>query len=69
MGGTHLGHVSQKQQEESIKALTKFDIDKIGVSHCTGLKTFAELAKVFKDKFFYCNVGTVVEVSDIINGK
>jgi 7,8-dihydropterin-6-yl-methyl-4-(beta-D-ribofuranosyl)aminobenzene 5'-phosphate synthase len=56
-----LGSVSKEQQEESIKALKQFNIGKIGVSHCTGLKTSMRLAQEFGKKFFFCNVGTVIE--------
>ncbi|KJS20544.1 MAG: beta-lactamase [Clostridiaceae bacterium BRH_c20a] len=60
IGGTHLGPVSEIQRETTIKMLKEFDIDKIGVSHCTGLKAAVELGQQFKEKFFFCNVGTVV---------
>ena len=60
-GGTHLGPVSDEQREKSIDALKAFDIEHIGVSHCTGLKTATRLAGEFGDRFFFCNVGTVVE--------
>jgi 7,8-dihydropterin-6-yl-methyl-4-(beta-D-ribofuranosyl)aminobenzene 5'-phosphate synthase len=52
IGGTHLGPVSD--------ALKTFDIER-RVSHCTGLKTACRLAGEFGDRFFFCNVGTVVE--------
>jgi 7,8-dihydropterin-6-yl-methyl-4-(beta-D-ribofuranosyl)aminobenzene 5'-phosphate synthase len=61
IGGTHLGPVSEVQREISIDALKAFDIDCLGVSHCTGLNTAARLAREFGDHFFFCNVGTVVE--------
>jgi len=61
IGGTHLGPVSDEQREKSIAALKTFDIERLGVSHCTGLKTAARLAGEFGDRFFFCNVGTVVE--------
>ena len=61
IGGTHLGPVSDEQREKSIDALKAFDIERIGVSHCTGLKTASRLAGEFGDRFFFCNVGTVVE--------
>ncbi len=61
IGGTHLGPVSDEQREKSIKALKEFDIERIGVSHCTGLKAAMRLSQEFGDKFFFCNVGTVVE--------
>ncbi len=62
MGGTHLGPVTQQQVDETIAALHEFDIARIGVSHCTGQKVAARLAREFGDKFFFCSVGTVVEV-------
>lgn len=34
IGGTHLGGVSKEQQQKSIEALKKYDVDRIGVSHC-----------------------------------
>ncbi len=61
IGGTHLGPVSDEQKEKSLNALLTFDIERIGVSHCTGLKTASRLAAAFGDRFFFCNVGTVVE--------
>ncbi len=50
-----------QQREKSIAALKAFDIERLGVSHCTGLKTACLLASEFGDRFFFCNVGTVVE--------
>jgi len=61
IGGTHLGPVGDEQREKSIDALKAFDIERLGVSHCTGLKTASRLAGQFGDRFFFCNVGTVVE--------
>lgn len=61
IGGTHLGPVSQAQREKSITALKAFDIERLGVSHCTGLPASLRLAQEFKERFFFCNVGTVVE--------
>lgn len=61
IGGTHLGPVSDVQREKSIAALKSFDIERLGVCHCTGLKTAFRLASEFGDRFFFCNVGTVVE--------
>ena len=62
IGGTHLGPASEEVREKSIQALKKFDIEKIGVSHCTGLETSARLFQEFRDRFFFCNVGTTIEI-------
>lgn len=62
IGGTHLGPADEETREQSIESLKEFDIERIGVSHCTGLEVSARLSQEFKDRFFYCNVGTMVEV-------
>jgi 7,8-dihydropterin-6-yl-methyl-4-(beta-D-ribofuranosyl)aminobenzene 5'-phosphate synthase len=62
MGGTHLGPVGEDQVDQTIAALHEFDVQRIGVSHCTGQKVAARLAHEFGDRFFFCSVGTVVEV-------
>jgi 7,8-dihydropterin-6-yl-methyl-4-(beta-D-ribofuranosyl)aminobenzene 5'-phosphate synthase len=61
IGGTHLGPASQEQREKSIEALKAFDIDRLGVSHCTGMPAAMRLSREFGKKFFFCHVGTVVE--------
>ena len=62
IGGTHLGPASEETKEKTIQALKKFDIEKIGVSHCTGLETSMRLFQEFGDRFFFCNVGTEIEI-------
>ena len=62
MGGTHLGPVEVDQISKSIAALHEFDIGRIGVSHCTGQKVAARMAAEFGERFFFCSVGTKVEV-------
>ncbi|MCR8842489.1 MBL fold metallo-hydrolase [Paenibacillus sp. SC116] len=60
IGGTHLWAVSEDQKEKTIQALLKMDIERIGVSHCTGFEVSARLKQAFGSRFFHCNVGTVV---------
>lgn len=62
VGGTHLGPVSQEQVEQTVEALQRYDIGRIGVSHCTGPVVAARLAHEFGERFFFCSVGTVIEV-------
>ncbi len=62
IGGTHLGPVSNEQVDQTIEALQGYDIDHIGVSHCTGQQVAARLAQILGDRFFFCNVGTRVIV-------
>ncbi|MFD0587310.1 MBL fold metallo-hydrolase [Paenibacillus sp. GCM10027627] len=60
IGGTHLWAVSEEQKEKTIQALLEMNIERIGVSHCTGFEVSARLAQAFGSRFFHCNVGTVV---------
>lgn len=62
IGGTHLGFASAQQMDETIKALKDYKVKKIGVSHCTGMPASCRFAQEFKDKFFFGNVGAVLEV-------
>ena len=62
IGGTHLGPASEETKEKTIQALKKFDIEKIGVSHCTGLKTSMRLFQEFGSRFFFCNVGSEIKI-------
>lgn len=61
IGGTHLGPVSNDQRQKSIDALQDYDMERLGVCHCTGLETSVQLANKFGSRFFFCSVGTVVE--------
>lgn len=53
IGGTHLSFASEKQIEMTIEALKRYKIEKIGVSHCTGIKAAMMLSSEFENKFFF----------------
>ena len=61
IGGTHLGFSSTEQFQETVKAMDRVHIEKIGVSHCTGLPNAARLHALLGDRFFFGSVGTVLE--------
>ena len=61
-GGTHLGPADEETKAKSLAALKEFNIEKIGTSHCTGLETSLRVLQEFGERFFFCNVGTVIEV-------
>jgi 7,8-dihydropterin-6-yl-methyl-4-(beta-D-ribofuranosyl)aminobenzene 5'-phosphate synthase len=61
VGGTHLGFAGDKQFEETLKVFDRFRIEKIGVSHCTGLPRAAQLNARLGERFFFANVGTVLD--------
>jgi 7,8-dihydropterin-6-yl-methyl-4-(beta-D-ribofuranosyl)aminobenzene 5'-phosphate synthase len=60
VGGTHLLHASRERIDLTIAELKRLDVQKIGVSHCTGMPAAAVLFQEFGDKFFFNNTGNVV---------
>jgi 7,8-dihydropterin-6-yl-methyl-4-(beta-D-ribofuranosyl)aminobenzene 5'-phosphate synthase len=62
IGGTHIGFLSQEQLETTIEHLKNFSLEKIGVSHCTGLAPAMRLRQAFGDAFFFATVGTGIEI-------
>ena len=62
LGGTHLNFLTPEQLEASIQSLKKLKVEKIGVSHCTGMKAAFRLHQEFGDRFFQGYVGSALEV-------
>jgi len=61
LGGTHLDFASAAQMDATIAALHKYGIERIGVSHCTGLRAGSRLYAEFGDRFFFGQVGESLE--------
>ena len=61
IGGTHLANAAEEYVKEAIAALKKYNVKKIGLSHCTGFKIACRFASEFQDKFFNASVGAVIE--------
>jgi len=60
MGGTHLIRASEVQLEQTIGELKSLGIQRLGVSHCTGMSAAVRLAQEFGQKFFFNNSGIVI---------
>lgn len=50
------------QVDETIASLKKFKVERIGVCHCTGPRAAARLYAEFGERFFFGQVGEVLEV-------
>lgn len=61
IGGTHLGFSSEDQFDETLRVIDQYQIERIGVSHCTGLAKAAILFNRLGDRFFFGSVGAVLE--------
>ena len=62
IGGTHLLRASELQMEMTIATLREFGVERLGVSHCTGMPAAIRLAQEFSPGFFFNNSGSVVAV-------
>ena len=62
IGGTHLFPKNDDQIGKTIESLKEIDVQRIGVSHCTGLHAVMRLAQAFGDRFFVNNAGTITEI-------
>ncbi|MBL0717113.1 MAG: MBL fold metallo-hydrolase [Desulfosarcina sp.] len=61
IGGIHLFRASIEQRERTIEAFKKMKVEKIGVSHCTGLDASFRIAHEFKENFFFNNTGNILD--------
>jgi 7,8-dihydropterin-6-yl-methyl-4-(beta-D-ribofuranosyl)aminobenzene 5'-phosphate synthase len=62
IGGTHLIRASELQMEMTMATLREFGVQRLGVSHCTGMPAAIRLAQEFGPGFFFNNCGSVVAV-------
>ncbi|MBM3175171.1 MAG: MBL fold metallo-hydrolase [Chloroflexi bacterium] len=62
IGGTHLIHASREQIDLTIAELKELGVQRIGVSHCTGLPAAALLFQEFGDNFFFNNTGRIITI-------
>ena len=58
LGGMHLLHASSERIDMTIKALKKYDVQELGLAHCTGDNAMEQLKKAFPGQSFDCLVGT-----------
>jgi len=57
IGGMHLLNASAERIEYTIEAFRQYDVQKIGLAHCTGNNTVKKFKNVFSDQCFVCSVG------------
>ncbi len=62
VGGTHLGPASDAQFAETMDFLEALDVERLGLSHCTGQIRAAQVYTRFPKKVFFAAVGAHLEV-------
>lgn len=65
VGGCHLVAASKERVQQTIAALKELKVQKLGVSHCTGLPAAVVLAQAFGEGFFFNNAGTITEIPEL----
>lgn len=58
IGGSHLMSASEERLWQTIDALRKFNVQKMGLCHCTDLPAVSLLAREFPESFFFNKAGT-----------
>jgi 7,8-dihydropterin-6-yl-methyl-4-(beta-D-ribofuranosyl)aminobenzene 5'-phosphate synthase len=61
IGGTHLLNASPSRMQKTIESLRKYDVQKIMLSHCTGVRAFAQLANAFPGRCSWPASGTRIK--------
>jgi 7,8-dihydropterin-6-yl-methyl-4-(beta-D-ribofuranosyl)aminobenzene 5'-phosphate synthase len=62
LGGCHLTGATEERIWLTIATLKELGVQRIGVSHCTGLPAAVIMAGEFGDSFFFNNAGTRIEL-------
>lgn len=62
VGGTHLLRAKKETLQKTIEKLEEFAVERIGVSHCTGMPAAVTLAQRFENNFFFNHAGQVIEI-------
>ena len=63
VGGCHLISASEERIWLTIAALRELDVQRLGLSHCTGLPAASLMAQEFGEKFFFNITGTRTDLS------
>ena len=62
IGGTHLIGASEERVLNTAAALQELGVQRVGVSHCTGLPSSMLLSQQLGESFFFNNTGTSITV-------
>ncbi len=60
IGGMHLLNASKERIEQAITVFREYNIQKIGVAHCTGASATRRFSNAFQDRCFSCSAGTQI---------
>ncbi len=61
IGGSHLASAPEEYFEKAIKALKKYQLKVIALSHCTGFEAACRVRNIFPDEFSTASIGQTFE--------
>ncbi len=62
LGGCHLINAPKERVRLTINALKELGVERLGVSHCTGLPAASTMAQEFGERFFFNVAGTITKL-------
>jgi len=62
LGGMHLWNAGKQRIEQTINVFRKYNVQKIGIAHCTGEHAKKQFQRAFPDRCFVCSAGTQVNL-------
>jgi 7,8-dihydropterin-6-yl-methyl-4-(beta-D-ribofuranosyl)aminobenzene 5'-phosphate synthase len=61
VGGTHLLGASPRRMQKTEEALRRYGLQKIMLSHCTGVEAFSNLSRAFPGRCSWPATGSIIE--------
>jgi len=65
IGGIHLRSASNDRINRTIEAFRNYDVQQIGLAHCTGHNAIAQFQKAFGNRCFSCSAGTKINLKEM----
>jgi len=62
IGGLHLLSSSHERIERTISVFRKYDVQRIGLAHCTGANAARQISNAFPGRCFICSTGSQVNL-------
>jgi len=61
IGGMHLLNASEERIERTITTFQKYDVQRIGLAHCTGASAVRRFSDIFQKQCFSCSASTRIK--------
>jgi 7,8-dihydropterin-6-yl-methyl-4-(beta-D-ribofuranosyl)aminobenzene 5'-phosphate synthase len=63
LGGCHLKDASDEQIWQTISALNEIGVQKLALSHCTGIRAALLMSQTFGNNFIFNNAGSTIKIN------